>query len=382
MIDHDEARVLAGALADGEAVATPDFDAHLASCADCAAFLRDLERLSVLTAALPREHAPASLADRVLLRIRRRRMRVRLAVLAPVVAAATAVAVVLSVLPGPGTVLVPLPPAAAAERLLTLRSLYVERTVSAGEFTTKERIWWRAPGYVRIESADSLTILTPAFRYEEGVLTENVAPSITLPEPLSPTVALLGDDVGAGPAVAGQPTRRYRLTFGDQTRDVFVATGIGLGGRETVVVQKAGGPTVKTTQVLQVDPEIDDALFAPPPGAKRDGMFDSREVGDLDIAPRGHPEGFRVVRAGRGPFGEAVLYVRGSLPVLVTSSGLPRADFGEVRSVEYGGESYLVQVDLYAPPAVRVPVRGGSVTVSAPLPVDSLVRLAAEMYRE
>ncbi|HWL37481.1 MAG TPA: zf-HC2 domain-containing protein [Frankiaceae bacterium] len=385
---HDEVRELLGAVADGEAARTADLAAHLRECVGCAAYDDALARLSTLTAALPRERAPETLPARVTRRIRRRR-RARWYV--PALAAATAALVALPLLPGPQAALTPLPPAAAAEPLLTLRSLYVERTVTSGEVVSRERIWWRAPSSVRIErrvtepgggSYDTLTIETPGRRYAEGELTTGLPPSIALPEPLSVTAALLGADRGPGPVVAGMRTRTYEVVVDGETRTAHVADGIGLGGTDSsIVLSKTGGRgTVKTTQKAEVNAAVPDSLFEPPlgPAPSTEAGFAERDLGDLAIEPVRRPEGFEVVRAGSGPDGEAVLLARGSLPVLVTSGGL--RDYPEVRTVVRGVEPYYVGVDLYAAPAVQVQTEHGVVTVSAPLPLDSLVELAVEMY--
>lgn len=383
---HDEVRDLLGAVADGEAARTAGLVAHLAGCPDCAAYDARLARLSALTAALPRERAPSTLPDRVTRRIRRRR-RARWYV--PALAAATAALVALPLLPGPQAALTPLPPAAAAEPLLALRSLYVERTVTDGATTSRERIWWRAPSSVRIErrvtepgggTYDTLTIETPGRRYDERELTTGLPPSIALPEPLSVTAALLGIDRGPGPVVAGMKTRTYEVIVDGETRTAHVADGIGLGGTDSsIVLSKTGGRgTVKTTRKVEVNGAVPDALFDPPAGSARDAGFAERDLGDLAIDPVRRPEGFEVVRAGSGPGGEAVLFARGSLPVLVTAGGL--RGHPEVRTVVRGVEPYYVGVDLYAAPAVQVQTGRGVVTVSAPLPLDSLVALAVEMY--
>jgi hypothetical protein len=381
---HDEVRDLAGALADGEATTTPAYDSHVAECAECAAYATSLDRLRVLTSALPRETAPAALPQRIRSRIRRRRVAFRLL---PALAVATAAAVVVTVLPGPASF--PAPRAGAAEPLLRLRSLYVERTVSDGHSTSTERIWWRAPGSVRIErhatdGLDTVEIRTPGSAYDGGLLTTGVAPEIALPEPISPTVALFGRDTGAGPAIAGRPTRRYELKVAGETRVAFVDAGVTLRADESIVLTKLGlGPTVKRVTVVRLDPDVPDALFAPPGDAARtDAGFRTRPLGSLRVDPATRPAGFRVVTAGRGPDGDAVLFARGSLPLLVRTGGLTSTGRGEVRNVTRAGRTYLVNVDLYAPPAVQVTSRGRVLTVSAPLPLDALVDLAARMYPE
>ncbi|MDQ1712588.1 MAG: hypothetical protein QOE45_2038 [Frankiaceae bacterium] len=376
---HDEVRDLASAVADGEAAATPAYREHLASCASCSGYAASLDRLRVLTAALPREPAPVALPQRVRSRIGRRRVAFRLV---PALAAATAAVLVVTLLPGPASF--PVRSAGAAEPLLRLRSLYVERTV--GE-DTQERIWWRAPGSVRIErhtpDGDTVEIRTPGSAYDSGLLTTGVAPEIALPEPISPTVALLGRDTGPGPEVAGRPTRRYVLTIGGDIRVAYVDAGVALRDDERIVLVKGGGPVTKRVTAVRIDTDIPDSTFAAPAGATRtDAGFRSRPLGSLRVEPASRPAGFSVVTAGRGPDGDAVLFARGSLPVLVRTGGLAASERGEVRTVVRGGRSYLVRADLYAPPGVQVVRRGVTLTVSAPLPLDALVELAARMYPE
>jgi hypothetical protein len=376
---HDEVRDLASAVADGEAVPTAAYDSHVAGCVPCADYAASLDRLRALTLALPREAAPATLPARVAARIGARvgaRRRWRLAFV-PAVAVVTAA--VVAVLPGPASF--PVRPAGAAEPLLRMRSLYVERTVSDGHVTATERIWWRAPGSVRIERGGSVEIRTPSSTYEGGLYTTGVPPAIALPEPISPAVALLGTDTGPGPVVAGRPTRRYVLTIGGDTRVAYVEAGVELGADERIVLSKIGGAVEKRVTTVRLDEDLPDSLFRPPADATRTGAgFRAKPLGSLRVAPNTRPEGFRVVRAGRGPEGDAVLFARGSLPVLVRTGGLAFTERGEVRSVVREGRTYLVQVDLYAPPQVELPYRG--VTVSAPLPLDALVDLAARMYPE
>jgi hypothetical protein len=289
---------------------------------------------------------------------------------------------------GPATF--PLRPAAAATQLLDLRSLYVERTLTTGGTTTTERVWWRAPGSVRIErhtpgQPDTLTIETPGVSYADGLLTTNAPPTIALPEPLSPTVALFGSDAGPGPRVLGQPTRRYDLTLGGETRVAYVVARnvVAFGEDATVVVSKTGGRVTKRVTALRLDPDLGDDLFTPPAGVSTsDGGFRTRPLGGLDVEPKARPRGFRLVRAGRGSDGDAALFARGSLPVLVTSGGATGGEPYESRTVQRGTRTFLVVVGLYGAPAVEVRDGGRVVTVRAPLPVDALVDLAARMYPE
>jgi hypothetical protein len=381
-VTHDEARVLAGALADGEPYDAAALDTHLRDCADCAAYATGLDRLRTLTAALPRETAPGTLPARVAARVRRTRRRRWVLRAAPVLAAATAAAVVLFTLPGPASF--PLPPAAAAEPLLRLRSLYVERTVTEAGVRHHEQVWWRAPGSVRIDRDGDVTIRTPDLTYENGVVTTGVAPAIALPEPLSPTVALFGTDTGPGTTIAGRTTRRYVLDVGGVRRVAYVDAQRSFElGADGVVLAKEGLDVEKRVVEITLDPDVPDETFVPPRDAARTNEgFRRRALGSLDVAPRARPAGFEVVTAGRGPAGDAVLFADGSLPVLVRTGGLAHDPQGEVRTVDRDGRSYIVSVALYGAPSVQVTTPRGPLTVSAPLPLDSLVALAAAMYVE
>jgi hypothetical protein len=380
-VTHDDARLYASARADGEAAPDAALDEHLASCADCAAYAEGLARLSTLAAALPREAAPASFGRRV----QRRRRLPRWAAAGAAVAAATAVLVV-GTLPA-GLPTFPPPDAAAAEPLRTLRSLYVERTVTGPEGEAYERIWWRAPASVRVErtehGATVTRIETPVLSYDGTTATHDPAPSIPLPEPLSVTAALLGRDLGPGPVVAGRTTRRVELTVGGGRRVAYVDTerALALGGDETLVLGKASGSVTKRVTRVDRDPGVPDALFQAPDGAPAaDGGFRTRDLGDLSIEPERLPRGFATVRAGAGPAGESLLLADGSLPLLVTTRPVDHAGEVTVRAVGRGPRTYLVTLALYDPPMVEFLRDGVSLKVSAPLPVDSLLDLADAMY--
>ncbi|HEX8003296.1 MAG TPA: hypothetical protein VF519_11440 [Mycobacteriales bacterium] len=379
---HDDARRYASMRADGEAAPDPGLDAHLASCAGCAAYADGLARLTTLTAALPREAAPRRLAQRVA----RRRARRRLLRWSPALAAATAAAYALTVLPaGPATF--PAPAAAAAEPLRHVRSLYVERTVTGDGADATERIWFRAPASVRVDrtagGVTETTIRTPGLVYAGGVLVRDAVPEIPLPEPLSPTVALLGTDTGPGPAIAGRPTRRIVLEVAGERRTAFVDVerALALGGDEALVLGKQSARVTKRVTRVDRDPVIPDSVFAPPPGAGPavDGGFRRRALGDLSIEPAALPRGFAPVLSGRVDGGEYALLADGSLPLLVTTTGSPpeRAD---VRTVTRGERTYAVTLPLYDVPAVEFTRGGVPIRLQAPLPVESLVDLAERMY--
>ncbi|HEV2889684.1 MAG TPA: hypothetical protein VGX28_04855 [Frankiaceae bacterium] len=377
---HDDARVLLSAVADGEAATTPDLDAHLASCAECAAYASGIARLSTLAAALPREPAPA-------LAPRRARGPRRLVRWVPALAVATAAAVALTVLPA-GDATFPAPPAAAAEPLRRLRSVYLERTVTGADGEAFERIWFRAPASLRIErSVDGgpveTRIETPGTVYADGAVTTGAPPAIPLPEPLSPTVSLLGRDLGPGPVVAGRATRRVVLAVGEERREAFVDVerALALGGDEVLVLTKLSSTVTKRVTRVDVDPAIPDDLFTPPASAPRDDAGFVR--GDLgDLAPRALPRGFEPVLVGRGPDGESALYADGSLPLLVTSRPIPQDDRAATTTRTRGERTYLVHLRLYAPPEVELARDGLAIRIQAPLPVDSLIDLAERMYAE
>lgn len=377
---HDDALLNASARADGEAY-DPALDAHLAGCAECAAYADGLARLSTLAAALPVERAP-DLAPWLVRRVRRRRALRWSSGLA----AATAAAVVAVALPVTDATFPP-PTAAAAEPLRRLRSLYAERTITGPDGTTVERVWFRAPASVRIERVvnggpPDVTIRTPDLRYEGGVLTRDVTPEIALPEPISPEVALLGTDTGPGPTVAGRPTRRLVLTVHGQRRVAYVDASLSLGAEDPVVLGKEAGTVTKRVTRLDVDPAIPDALFTPPAGNAADGGFRTRRIGSLSIEPERLPEGFVPVRAGSDVGGESLLLVDGALPLLVTSRPRDNGPAGDVRTVVSGGRTYLVTIGLYAVPSVEFLRDGVSVKVVAPLPVASLVAMADAMFPE
>ncbi len=372
-------------------------EAHLTGCAECSAYAGRLETLRALTAALPREPAPAGLPARVAARIRavrRRRLAWRLA---PVPVLATVIALVIAVPPG-GPGLFPLPPAAAADGLLRLRTLYAEREIVDAGTVTREKVWFRAPGDVRIErlvtrpgqpAQEQLLVQRPGLEWDGGTVRRNLPPVIGLPEPVSPTVALLGEDQGPGPVVAGRPTRKYLLSVGERSRVALVdaqAAGV-LGGADRIVLQKTeqgglglSGP-VKRTLVVRYDEPLPDALFLVPGGPGEDGGFVSVPVERLAIRPRRVPEGFVVVRAARSGGAQAILYAQGALPILVTTVPDPAdPELSREELVTVAGRPATLVLDLYAVPQVSFTVGNRRITVAAPLPRDSLIRLAAELY--
>lgn len=413
MIGHDQARELASAAHDGELAARlrPALTQHLEQCAPCQVFSTGLVRLTEAVTAAPRELAPRSLPQRVRAATRSRRVRRWSWSLAPLAtAAAVLVMIVLTNGAAPGGVF-PLPAAGAATPLLELTSVYVERevetvrTLSEGQReveTTIERIWFSAPGLLRVErttttptgTESDLLIERPGGRFttQDGLKTGR-SPAIVLPEPLSPTLAELGRDLGPGPSVAGRATRRIELEAGGETRVALVDADrpYVLGSAQSVVLGKSPlrpelGPFTEsvTKRVLSIDldADLDPARFTLPDVAGIDDGFRAREVEDLLAAPDRLPAGFRVVQAGRGPAGDALLMARGALPVLIEVTATSPTDQGAQRTelLDIGGRPVVVGVPLYGTPWVRLSVDDQVVTISAPLPTASLVDLAQLLY--
>lgn len=406
-MDHTEARMLASARSDGELEPARfgELDDHLASCEACYAFAGALPGLSALAAALPREHAPAELTRRVRAGlgapgrrvVRRARWRV-----APALAAAIVVALVVALV---GSVpIVRIPAADAATALTRITSLFVEREITSfgedgtPERVTRERVWFKAPGLVRTESetdgARSLAIARPGVRYAEDAsgrfLETGLLPSTSaLPEPLTPTVALLGIEAGPGPVVLGRPTTRVELRFEQDRRVAFVdeETFTVLGSTESVVLAKETfqGDRVtqtKRTLALEINPRLDDALFRIPTGVEpTDGGATPRPLGTLSAPPAGRLEGLALVAAAAGRDGEAMLFAKGAFEVLIEVDGsgyVPPPS--RTRPVAVGAREAHVVLPLYGLPEVRFTVAGHLVAIRAPLPVQELVLLAERLY--
>ena len=428
---HDRAHELLTARHDGELAGADAaaLDQHLQGCAECPSFAVGLARLSTLTAALPRATASADLPHRVAAALRTedaaaipagkrtmvrpaagnaasRRWRRRVLPVIPAFGVALLVALlVVSGPPVPGRFV--LRPAAAAEPLTRLRTLYLERVITERtreiSLTTIERIWYRAPGDLRVERRDEsgnldLLISRLGRRYEQRpgenpVLTVRLPPSLdAIPEPLSPTVALLGRPAGPGPVVAGRPTTRLELDFGtDERRTVLVDTrGVAVEGVDQSVVLvksvRVEGALTRTKQVrvVRYDEPIDDERFAIPDGIDPvDEGFAPSADSALALRPTRLPAGFRLVRAGSGPSGEALLYARGAFPVLIREGSPPLdLDPGTFRTqgVPVGSGTGSVTVALYDLPRLILTVRGRLVTISAPLPPSELSALAVALY--
>ncbi len=406
-MDHAEARMLASARSDGELDPSrfAELDEHLGMCDACRGFARALPGLSALAAALPREHAPADLTRRVRAGIgapqtrpgRRPGRRI-----APAFAAAAVVTLV-AVMTG-SVPIVRVPQAKASQALARISSLYIEREVVTfdedGEpkQTTREKIWFRAPGLIRTETRTdgetSLTIERPGVRYRERgggpVLETGLLPSTTpLPEPLTPTIALLGEDIGPGPEVLGRPTRRIQLAIENQRRialvDVREFSLVGVG--ETVVVGKEAFDQrrrieSKRVLALEYNPTLPDSLFEIPPGARIvDHGARPRPLGSLTAPPAGRLEGLALVAAAASPDQESILYAKGAFQVLVEIDGPQTLPFPSRREfIRVGSADATLVLPLYGLPEVRFSAGGHRIAIRAPFPPAELAELAAEMY--
>jgi hypothetical protein len=407
-VDHDEARMLASARADGELEPArfAELDEHLAICEACRAFAAALPQLSVLAAGLPREHAPTDLTRRVRAGLAERRPRSipsRKWRLAPALAAAIVVALV-AVLMG-SVPIVRLPRAEAADALTRITSLFIEREITffgddgRQSGITREKLWFKAPGLVRSETvsqsgARTLFIDRPGVRYREDAtgrfLETGLLPSTApLPEPLTPTIALLGTESGPGPVVLGRPTRRIQLTFEGERRVAFVdaSTFAVLGVEESIVLGKETiqGDRVKArkrTVALEYDLDVPDSLFSIPAGARTtDHGAKSRPLGTLTAQPAGPLEGLTLVAAAAGPQGEAILYAKGAFQVLVEIdgfSGTPAPSRSEPARV--GRREATLILPLFGLPEVRFSVGEHRVSIRAALPPAQLLELARQMY--
>ena len=406
-MEHDEARMLASARVDGELdpARFAELDEHLTICEACRTFAAALQQLSVLAAALPREHAPNDLTRRVragMAQPRPHATPVRRWRLAPALAAAIVVALV-AVMVG-SVPIVRVPRAEAADALTRITSLYIEREITFfGEDgrpsgITKEKLWFKAPGLVRSETeaerGRTVFIERPGVRYREDAsgrfLETGLLPSTApLPEPLTPTIALLGSESGPGPTVLGRPTRRIQLTFEGEQRVGFVdaSTFAVLGVEESVVLGKEtiqGGRLTarKRTIALEYNLAISDAVFRIPTGTEAtDHGATARPLGTLTAPPAGRLEGLALVAAAAGPQGEAILYAKGAFQVLVEIDVFAVTP-SPSRSVssQVGGREATLILPLFGLPQIRFVVDGHRIVVRAPLPPEQLVRLAEAMY--
>lgn len=239
-----------------------------------------------------------------------------------------------------------------------------------------------------------MTIERPGVRYlQEGndrVLETGLLPSTTsLPEPLTPTVALLGTDEGPGPEVLGRPTRRIVLAIENQRRVALVdAQDFSVVGiEESVVVGKdvfAGQRLEERKRVLALEynPVLPDSLFAIPPGSRVvDLGAEPRPLGGLTAPPAGRLEGLSFIAAGARRGEEAILYAKGAFQVLVEIDGPETAPFPSGRRLTRVGSSDAILVlPLYGLPEVRFSALGHRITVSAALPPAELIQLAENLY--
>jgi hypothetical protein len=306
----------------------------------------------------------------------------------------------------------------AAEGLTRIGSFFVEREIQdlnqdgAVVRSTLEKIWYRAPGLVRI-AREITTIGTGAITREtiirrpdleyvsqngSAYVRRNIAPNADLlPEPLSPTLAFYGVDDGPGPVIAGRATRRIVFETEVESRVAFVDAEqfTVLGNQESFVLSKESfvlgkvskRPRIrKSTLQLRYGLAIPDERFAVPTGTRTiDGGFVARGLGDLRVAPRREPEGFERVRSGSDASGDTILYVKGALAILVklepAGSNVP-VDLSLERSerITFLGRPATFVVGIYTLPRLAFEHRGSLVTVAAPLPRQALLNLAADMF--
>jgi len=414
-MDHAEARMLASARADGELDAgrAAELDEHLLSCGACRAFADAIPQLSALASALTRAQAPSELAEKVRrelaqprseravvlpMRPTMRPWRAASALVAALVVAL--VAVVVGPLP-----LVRVPTAAAARALSRIGSLHVEREIRSFDdpqhpdrltATVRESIWFRSPGLVRIETVQNgvrtIEIRRPGVRYDEGPgggsLRTGLLPTNELPEPLSPTILMIGRVTGEGPVTLGRRTVRVEARFDLERREALLDAErfLVVGAEESVVLAKTAitqrSRIEKRTLSIEYNPVLPDRLFAIPPGLfPVDAGARPQTPGSIAGAPASAPEGLDLVSSVSGRNGSGVLYAAGAFQVLVTIDAAPEdADSSERNAVEVAGRPGLVVLSLYRLPQVRFAVGGHTIVVSAPLPPVQVVELAARLY--
>src|SRR5207245_960104 len=118
-----------------------------------------------------------------------------------------------------------------------------------------------------------------------------------------------------------------------------------------------------------------------PKVAPNDHGFRSRPVAALPFPPR-NPKGFTVSFAGSGPDGQAILYTRGALPILVRIDSTSPLQVGPQEEVDASVEGLPARVilPLYGVPTITFRSKGHSVSISTALDVQGLTELAEAMY--
>jgi putative zinc finger protein len=397
-MEHHEAREMLSARADGELdpSAVRALDDHLDGCAMCRAFGDGLPGLHALAVALPRVREPERLwagPPATPVRARRRSFR-----FAPAFAAAVVVALVLTILGPPGRFTLPI--AAAAEPLTTIRTMIVEREITDNTGVTHEKIWFRAPGFVRIERTSpmgsELIIERPGERFTQNASGSTHLAGLPpdadiLPEPLSPTIALLGDPKGAGPTIDGRETIRYDLSFDNSvSRTAYVdATRFTvLGLDQSLILDKLSTINGRTTGrkrvvSVQLNTPIDPSRFAVPSGPTSDAGFRSRPVSSFAVVPAAIPAGFALVQSGSSPDGDTALYARGAFPLQIDVAERARATderTTHLQTATIGGVTATIVYSLYSLPRIYFTLHDKVVTITAPLGRDGLVDAARTMF--
>jgi hypothetical protein len=391
MIGHAEARERVSARADGELEQAfhAELDEHLATCHDCSAFAAGVLGLRELTRALPR------LEPRPLRPAQTKRQSLRLL---PALAAALALGMIAVVIGGPGTFSVRI--AAAAEPLTTLRTFYAERHIVTQDGSIDEKIWFRAPGDVRIErrsvAGEELIIERPGERYRETSTERSYETGLppdadVLPEPLSPSIVLIGRNEGPGPVILGRPTVRYAIDLGNgRARIAFVDERryTALGVDQSFVLDKLaavngqiGGE--KRTVAFRINGPITDAMFEIPSVPSTDAGFRDAPLSALAVRPRALPQDFHLVAAGTGPGGSTMLFARGAYPIQVdvaTRQAALDENTTRTHTLTIGATTATIVEDLYKLPRIMFTVDGRFVTITAPMGRDDLVRLARTMF--
>lgn len=393
-MDHEQARMLLGARRDGELHDAGALESHLAGCDACRAFDAAIERLSLVASRLPADAPPQRFTPPA-----RRPMRLGAALIAAIVVGLVLIVTGLPVKTFNVT------PAAAAAHLVNLRSLDVtrdieERTADGTVTRVRERVRWQAPAFTRIDRTPdggvaSTIIAGPGVRYERigtfESLRTGLPPAADLPEPLSPTIALIGRDAGPGPMVAGRPTRRVQIEGPIVTRRALVDAqrAAVLSSTFDVVLQKEGffreRTVTKRVTSIRYNPSFPPDVFAVPSITPTTGSFRPAAVESLEYAPSALPAGFRVVRAGATIGQEWFLLARGAFLIHVEAGGAAQSfDDQTIESfpAAVGTRVGNVYAGLYSLPSIEFEHRGRLVRISAPMTVKQLSALAAQMYPE